>query len=1011
MNYKRMIAFVSAMVLCVANTNFIGNNSKAMETNTITLETQNKTAVDWELNETTGVLTISGTGPMKDYEAYYDNKQGSKYAPWYDFLKGAPNVKKVIIKSGVTSIGNYAFYNCQELEEVVIEGDIEKIGNYAFYQCKKLKQFSLPDSVVSIGGSSFSYCNSFTSFKVSSNLEFIGNYAFNGCSSLTKIEVSSDNPYYMSENGILFSKDKKVLVQYPAGKKDTSYTVPDGVEEIGLGAFESNLNITNVKLPDSVTTISRDAFNYAKNLEKINITDSVTEIGYHALRETKVFNSAPVSSGMRIYNGFLLEYTGESEKLSIPTSVKTIVNHAFSVNSSLKSITIPENCRVNTEAFYGCSALTTVNVKNGAVLDSGCFNDCSSLQNIYLEGNNIIKGSICIKCNKDVSINYDRPVLKYTQTANEEGKSNIVSSDSVKLTKSTIKYSSYGDRYAGKFNNGFESVDALQEITDSSGEIYCVVKSQDGAALISKDSEEIQFTMNGFEFGSAVFDDEDNLYILWAHTVKADDLDEFVAAAEENIVVCKYSKSGKLISQVGFPITDLNAQYPFSRGNAHLGWNDGVLLCFIHTEWTKGVDGLNHQGAVSAGIKTDTMSKIMLNKWEGSHSFGSTMIPTDYGFALIEMGDGNRGFNAATFYVNDGKCKTSYMTDNGKNVIFHASGKYGSNEKHIDGNITYLHMGGLAKSNTTYAAAGKAERNYTTNTFYNSSLHNGIYDVFVRIIDQTFQNINTDSLAGVDRVDKADGSVDDKNVVWLTECNENEKAGNVKIVTLEDGAYCILWEKYVDDKFDSIRYVITDECGNIIREETAAYGGRLSNTSIQPVVKNNTLEWAVCDDVTNEITWNSLDLDALTDAASDDWKKDILKGDVNGDGIVDQTDSEIVIQMFLNIDGYTREQIYAADVNDDGIINTIDASIIVGIYNETFGIKGDANCDGTVNMSDAVLIMQSTANPNKYGLYGTDETHITEKGMRNADVNGNGVTNSDALEIQRLMLGLIDDFD
>ena len=76
-------------------------------------------------------------------------------------------------------------------------------------------------------------------------------------------------------------------------------------------------------------------------------------------------------------------------------------------------------------------------------------------------------------------------------------------------------------------------------------------------------------------------------------------------------------------------------------------------------------------------------------------------------------------------------------------------------------------------------------------------------------------------------------------------------------------------------------------------------------------------------------------------------------------------------------------------------------------------IKGDANCDGEVNMADAVLIMQSLANPDKYGVNGTDDTHITEQGMKNADVSEekDGVTNADALIIQKFILKLIDSFD
>ncbi len=74
---------------------------------------------------------------------------------------------------------------------------------------------------------------------------------------------------------------------------------------------------------------------------------------------------------------------------------------------------------------------------------------------------------------------------------------------------------------------------------------------------------------------------------------------------------------------------------------------------------------------------------------------------------------------------------------------------------------------------------------------------------------------------------------------------------------------------------------------------------------------------------------------------------------------------------------------------------------------DTNKVAGDANCDGQVDMSDAVLIMQSLANPNKYGQNGTDERHITDTGIRNADADGNGLTNNDAQAIQKLLLGLI----
>ena len=68
--------------------------------------------------------------------------------------------------------------------------------------------------------------------------------------------------------------------------------------------------------------------------------------------------------------------------------------------------------------------------------------------------------------------------------------------------------------------------------------------------------------------------------------------------------------------------------------------------------------------------------------------------------------------------------------------------------------------------------------------------------------------------------------------------------------------------------------------------------------------------------------------------------------------------------------------------------------------------KGDANCDGQVDLSDAVMIMQALANPNKYGIDGTAEHHLTEQGKLNGDMNGDGLTVSDALAIQEKLLGL-----
>ena len=345
---------------------------------------------------------------------------------------------------------------------------------------------------------------------------------------------------------------------------------------------------------------------------------------------------------------------------------------------------------------------------------------------------------------------------------------------------------------------------------------------------------------------------------MWGQNISTDEVETALTDEKANIVVVKYDLTGKMIAECPLPINRTIAQYPFDAGNANILAKDGVLGCLFNTVWTNG-----HQGADFAAIDTNTMESITISSWQGSHSFGVTMIPTEYGFAAIQMGDAHerRGINFNSYSVSEGKVGFDYLSGNGYTVLYHCSGVYGSNEHHIDGNATYTHMGGLAKSKTTYAIAGKSEKVYTSDIYYNNELKKDIYDVFVKLTDSTLKD--TDDLAGVERIDEATGEVADRHVVWLTECNETEKAGQVKIVTLEDGSYCVLWEKFVNDKFDSVHYVILDECGNVLRSEKEIKNARLSDTSIQPVVQGNHLIWAVADSSTSVIKWYDVDLNAF----------------------------------------------------------------------------------------------------------------------------------------------------
>ena len=135
--------------------------------------------VTWTLDDA-GLLTISGTCAMADYD------WSGNYSPFYQNT----DIKNVIICSGITSIGDYAFDTCTSLESITIPDSVTSIGDWAFVDCTSLTGITIPDSVTSIGDSAFMGCTSLTSITIPDSVQDIDVYAFLNCTSLTDVTMS-----------------------------------------------------------------------------------------------------------------------------------------------------------------------------------------------------------------------------------------------------------------------------------------------------------------------------------------------------------------------------------------------------------------------------------------------------------------------------------------------------------------------------------------------------------------------------------------------------------------------------------------------------------------------------------------------------------------------------------------------------------------------------------------------------------------------------------------------------
>ena len=135
----------------------------------------NEGNLTWKL-DADGTMTISGTGAMKNY---------NRNSPVYMNSK----VKKVVIENGVTSIGNFAFYNCTSLTSITIPDSVTSIGEWAFKECTSLPSITISSSVTSIEFGTFKGCSSLTSITIPDGVTSIGAYAFSYCTSLTSITI------------------------------------------------------------------------------------------------------------------------------------------------------------------------------------------------------------------------------------------------------------------------------------------------------------------------------------------------------------------------------------------------------------------------------------------------------------------------------------------------------------------------------------------------------------------------------------------------------------------------------------------------------------------------------------------------------------------------------------------------------------------------------------------------------------------------------------------------------
>ncbi len=230
-----------------------------------------------------------------------------------DFLGEEANVTVPRTLDGYTvmCIGMGAFIRNQKLKTVVLPETVTKIDNMAFHGCKALEEIRIPDSVTEICYNAFSNCESLR-VQIGKGAKNILSGAF-VC--VRHIDVSAENPYFCAVDGNLYSKDKTVFLQYTRKESEVSFSVPDGVERVGVAAFSHCAHLTEIRLPESLRTVGWSAFEDCKGLTRMTLPDGLTVLDGGAFTNCAELKEISVGVGLQSLGNSVFDGCFSLEKL------------------------------------------------------------------------------------------------------------------------------------------------------------------------------------------------------------------------------------------------------------------------------------------------------------------------------------------------------------------------------------------------------------------------------------------------------------------------------------------------------------------------------------------------------------------------------------------------------------------------------------------------------------------------------------------------------------------------
>jgi len=331
--------------------------------------------VRWTLDNT-GMLTISGTGPMDDY--------GYASAPW-NVWRGS--VKRIVVRQGVTRIGDYAFFNCASLTGIFLPESLVEIGNYSFDGCSNLMQIELPANLKAIGTGAFLQCEKLKEITIPDGVQTIYRSTFGCCYGLRKVvfpkglkSISEGALEECSTDLVLYGCSSSVVEGFASAEGFGFESIGLAEPIVGACGTTATWNFYNYCMNVVGSGDAQLAFSRYFPVEQLNVSEGIT--GIYGLYLPNIKRIVLPDS---VYYFWFTDFTGLTE-INIPRRVTRIANDGLKNCSSLPKIDIPATVRlIDESAFYGCTSLASVSLSEGLeTISHYAFENCPALKEIAI---------------------------------------------------------------------------------------------------------------------------------------------------------------------------------------------------------------------------------------------------------------------------------------------------------------------------------------------------------------------------------------------------------------------------------------------------------------------------------------------------------------------------------------------------------------------------------------------------------------------------------------------------